>query len=124
VVNIPKPTGPSDIRVRKLITRLKKLSKETGKGIWRRVAEDLLKPRRNRAEVPLHKIEKYVNDGDVVVVPGKVLSNGELTKKVTIIALSTSKEALEKIKKSGSEFISLYDVTGQEIQGKRTWIMR
>jgi large subunit ribosomal protein L18e len=121
---MPKPTGPTDYRTRLLIRRLKQLSRETGKGLWRRIAIELMKPRRQRAEVNLYKIEKYVNDGDVVIIPGKLLGDGELTKKVTVIALAASKQSLEKLRASGSTFISLYDVTGKEIEGKRVWIMK
>ena len=45
----------------------------------------------------LSKIEKYTDDNDVVLVPGKLLSGGELTKKVTIIAYNYSQKTLDKI---------------------------
>ncbi|NPA85952.1 MAG: 50S ribosomal protein L18e [bacterium] len=121
---MPRPTGPTDFRVRLLVRRLKKLSRETGKAIWKRVALELLKPRRQRAEVNLYKIEKYANPGDIVVVPGKVLGDGELSKPVTIIALAASQQALEKIKAAGAQFISLFDISGEEIKGKRVWLMK
>ena len=43
------------------------------------------------------QIEKYTEDNDVVIVPGKLLSGGELTKKVTIIAYCYSQKTADKI---------------------------
>ena len=85
-----KRTGPTDINLRKLISTLKK----TKKPIWKRVASDLAKPRRIRRSVNISRIERYCKSGENIVVPGKVLGSGTLTKKLTIGALSFSKSAL------------------------------
>ncbi|MDP3758526.1 MAG: uL15 family ribosomal protein, partial [Candidatus Daviesbacteria bacterium] len=42
-----------------------------------------------------------------VIVPGKVLSQGEINKKIKVIALSFSEKAKEKLKKSGCEFSNI-----------------
>ncbi len=105
-----KRTGPTDIHVRKLISTLKKMDKPIAK----RVAKDLERPRRIRRVVNLFKIDKYANEGDIVIVPGKVLGVGDLTKKITISALSYSKSALEKIKASGSKVIPLEEGVKQK----------
>lgn len=101
-----KKTGPTDVNVRKLISELRKQKKP----IWKRVAKDLERPRRIRRAVNLSRINRYSKDGDNIVVPGKVLSAGDLTKKITIGALSFSKTALDKIKKSGSKALSLNEM--------------
>ena len=84
-----------------LIQTLKKASSETSVPLWKRVAEDLEKPTRNRRIVNIFKIDANVEDGDTVIVPGKVLGEGDLTKKVTVAAFSFSDEARMKITKSG-----------------------
>ena len=48
----------------------------------------------------LSYIDKNSNEGDKIVVPGKVLSEGNLSKKLDIIAFSFSDSAKEKILKS------------------------
>lgn len=75
---------------------------------WFKLAEMLSTPTRNFPIINLEDIEKKTSVGDTVVIPGKVLSSGEITKKIRICALSISKTAKEKLKKSKSEIISIY----------------
>ncbi len=84
-----------------LLQELKKTSIEQDVKLWKRIAEDLDKPSRQRRVVNLFAIDKYAKDGEVVIVPGKVLSEGALTKKVTVAAFSFSDEAKRKIDASG-----------------------
>ncbi len=84
-------------RLQELIGSLKKQSMEQKTGVWKRVAIELERPTRQQRVVNLSKIEKYANENDVVVVPGKLLSGGDLTKKVVIIAFNYSDKTLDKI---------------------------
>jgi large subunit ribosomal protein L18e len=88
-------------QIQSLITELKKTAIEQNVNIWKRVASDLEAPSNQRRIVNLSKIDKHCQDGDVIVVPGKVLSMGDLTKKVTVAAYSFSGNAHEKINKVG-----------------------
>lgn len=85
-------------RLQELIGSLKKQSIEQKSSIWKRVALELERPTRQQRVVNLSKIEKHCNDNDVIIVPGKLLSGGELSKKVTIIAYNFSRKAMEKAK--------------------------
>ncbi|HOW36784.1 MAG TPA: 50S ribosomal protein L18e [Candidatus Pacearchaeota archaeon] len=76
---------------------------------WKRVAEILSSPRKNKREENLTKINAEAKEGDVIVVPGKVLSMGELNKKIKIVALSFSKGAEEKILKANSTISTIVD---------------
>ncbi|MFZ1970812.1 MAG: 50S ribosomal protein L18e [Candidatus Nanoarchaeia archaeon] len=76
---------------------------------WYRVSEVLASPRKNKIEKNLDNISKDSKDGEVVVVPGKVLSMGELNKKVRIVALDFSESAKEKILKSGNKFSTILE---------------
>lgn len=58
-------------------------------------------PSRKSRIVNLYKIEKYSKEGDIIVVPGKVLGIGSLSHKVTVVALDFSKSALKKINNAG-----------------------
>lgn len=91
------------------IRDLRKLSNSTGAGVYKAVAAKLAATASQRAEVNLDRIEKYVNENETIIVPGKVLATGTLTKKVTIVGFKASESALEKIKKSGSTFIEIRD---------------
>jgi large subunit ribosomal protein L18e len=84
-------------RLKSLIGELKKQSIEQKSNIWKRIALELERPTRNHRVVNLSKIEKYCNDNDVIIIPGKLLSGGELTKKVTIAAYAFSKNTTSKL---------------------------
>ena len=67
------------------------------------VASLISAPRRNITSINISSINKQAKEGDMVVVPGKVLSQGEIDKKLKVVALNFSESAREKLKKSGSE---------------------
>ncbi|OYT31389.1 50S ribosomal protein L18e [Candidatus Woesearchaeota archaeon ex4484_78] len=93
-----------------VIRQLRLNSHKKKKSIWKAVAEHLEKPTRKKRVVNLSKINRFSKDGDLIIVPGKVLASGELTHKITIIAWSFSKEALRKIAESGSNPLKLKDI--------------
>ncbi len=76
---------------------------------WRRVAEILSGSTKKYSRVNLLELDKNTDAGDTVVVLGKVLSKGDLTKKIKICALSFSQNAIDKIKKNKSEAILLLE---------------
>jgi large subunit ribosomal protein L18e len=74
---------------------------------WREIAGLISSSRKNQTSINLSEINKKTKQGDIIVIPGKVLSQGELTKKIKIVALGFSEKAKEKLIKSGSEVISM-----------------
>jgi large subunit ribosomal protein L18e len=88
-------------RMMELLQKLKKTAIDNNAPIWKRVATDLEAPTKARRLVNVYKIEKYVQDGETIVVPGKVLGTGDLTKKVTVAAFSFSEDAHKKISAKG-----------------------
>jgi large subunit ribosomal protein L18e len=76
---------------------------------WQKIAGILAGPRRVWREVNLSEIEEKSKDGETVVVPGKILSMGELKKKIKVVAFSFSEKAKEKILKSKGEINSIYE---------------
>ncbi len=71
---------------------------------WLEVAGIISGSRRKRTNLNLDEINKEIKkDGEKILVPGKVLSQGEINKKVKVIALSFSKKAQEKLLKSGCQ---------------------
>ncbi len=109
----------TNIYRRKLLRKLNKLSRETGKPLWRRIAELLDRPRRKRIAVNLSRINRCSNEGEVIIVPGRVLGAGKLKKRVTVVAESYTKKAYEKIVESGSRPLHLRDlVENSELLGE------
>lgn len=100
-----------------LMTLINKLKKEK-KAIWDKAAEMLERPRRNRVEVNISKIEKYGKDGLVVLVPGKVLGEGKLSKKLTIAAFSFSASAEKIISESGGKAVEIESLLEKGVEPK------
>ena len=90
-----------------LIHELKKQANENDAPIWKDVALRLQKSSKNWAEVNLDRISRYIGDKETALIPGKVLSDGNLTKKVTIAAWSFSERSQEKIKNAGGKYITI-----------------
>lgn len=100
-----------------LVSLIQNLMK-TKKPIWRRVARELSKPRRRRIEVNLSKIEQYAAADSTVLIPGKVLGTGNLSKKVTVAAYSFSESAKKLIGQSGGKAVSIESLHKSNPEGK------
>lgn len=91
--------------------------------IWKKVATDLEQSTRRRRVVNLYKLEKNAKPNETVVIPGKVLATGELSKKITIAAFEVSEKAKEKIKSSGSSVISLFELLKKNPKGSKVRVL-
>ncbi len=76
---------------------------------WNDIAKILSGSTRRQSSINLFEIDKQTTEGDTVLILGKVLSQGEIAKKIRICALSISKSARDKLKKTKSEFVSILD---------------
>ena len=106
-----------------LIGNLKDKSHNEEVAIWKDVAYRLERSTRRQAEVNLSDINRVSAEDQTVLVPGKVLSNGQLDHKVSIVALNFSKTAQEKIEKSGGECISISEIIEKNPKGSNIKIV-
>lgn len=106
-----------------LIHNLKKQSNEKDVGIWKDIALRLEKSSKNWPVVNLDRISKTIQDKETAIIPGKVLSTGNLTKKVTIAAWSFSDKSYEKIQKAGGKSISIDDLMKNNPKGENIRIL-
>ncbi|HME87073.1 MAG TPA: 50S ribosomal protein L18e [Candidatus Nanoarchaeia archaeon] len=113
-----KDTNKTDSELRQLVVDLCKVSSESKSQLWRRVADDLLKPTRNRRLVNIFKLDMFAQDGDVIVVPGKVLGTGDLHRKVTVAAFSFSDSAVAKIKEAKGTVLTIKELVTKNPSGK------
>ncbi len=91
---------------------------------WIKVAEILSGPRKNRINLNLEELNKKVKDEKIVVVAGKILSQGELDKKIKIVALGFSEKAKEKLDKSGSEALTILEEIKKNPEAKGVKILQ
>ncbi|NMC05449.1 MAG: 50S ribosomal protein L18e [Candidatus Lokiarchaeota archaeon] len=114
-------SGPNDINTRKLIRKLE----NTKILVFKEIASILKGARRARPEANLAHINRVVKDGDVIVVPGKVLGSGALEhKNVTIGALAWSESVAEKAKTAGAKLLSLPQILEQYPNGSNIRLVK
>ena len=108
---------------------------------WIKIAEVLSGPRKNRVNLNLKEINKEIDalppsrsvgsrsggkgtsEEKIVVIPGKVLSQGEISKKIKIVALNFSEKAKEKLLKSKCEISSIIKEIKKNPRGKEIKIL-
>lgn len=76
---------------------------------WLKVASVLSGPRKNFVNLNLDEINKKIGDEKILVVPGKVLSQGKIEKKVKIVAFDFSEKARSKLTDLGIESIRIIE---------------
>ena len=76
---------------------LKKASKENDAPIWAKVADFVQKSRSNQKIVNLTKINQTTEDGNAIVITGKVLGTGNIS---FISAMERAGRVLTNIKKN------------------------
>lgn len=85
-------------RLIKLTRELKRLGREKKAKIWRRIADELDKSTRRMREVNIEKINRVTKEGETIIVPGKVLGEGEIKHKINVAAYKFSESAKSKLK--------------------------
>ena len=109
--------------LRILIQDLKKKSWENEAPIWRDIAQRLEKPTKNRIAVNLSRIDRYANANDTILVPGKLLAAGAITKPVKVAAYGFSASAVEKIAAAGGQCMSIEALCESNPKGTNVKIM-
>lgn len=113
-MSLKKKTNPNLVR---LINDLKEKAREEEAPIWRDVAERLEKPSSNWAEINLSNIQRHAEEGEKIVVPGKVLGAGFLTKKVSVGSFKFSNSARKGIKEAGGESLTIRELAERNPNG-------
>lgn len=109
--------------MKQLIADLKHAATNAGVPLWRRVAEDLQKPTRRRRMVNIYKLEKYANDGETIIVPGKVLGSGEVQRKLKVAAFTFSRQAADKIVHAGGQVLDIPTLIKENPKGKNVRLL-
>jgi len=123
VLRMPRPTGPMNPVLRKLVRQLRDKGKEQKVAIWLDLAERLMQPRRVRAEVNLSHISRYSSGDSTLIVPGKVLGAGKLDHPLSVAAFKFSGTARRKIIGSGGKALTIQQLLEQNPSGSGTIMM-
>jgi len=101
-----------------LIMELRKAATTQKAMIWKAIAADLSRPSRERRVVNLSRINFSTEDNDVIVVPGKVLSSGDIDHKVKVAAFSFSGSAKQKISQAKGSVMTIEELLKSNPKGK------
>ena len=115
-----RKTNPSLLS---LIQRLKDAGRTNEAPVWRDIALRLEGPASNWAEVNVGRLNRYANDDEVIVIPGKLLGAGEISKKVTVAAFSASGQAKMKVVSAGGHSVTIEELVEKNPKGSRVRIM-
>ena len=91
---------------------------------WVNVARVLSMPRRNSTEMNLDEINQNAKDGEIIVIPGKVLSGGEINKKIKIVAFGFSEKAREKLLKAKIQTANMLEEIKKNPEAKGIRILK
>ena len=116
-----KRTGPTNYQLQMLLTELQVRAKDSN--FWKKVVKDLKRPSRQRRTVNVYKIDKFAREGEIILVPGKVLSMGEINKKVDVAAINFSEEARKKIENANGKAITINELLVKNPNGKKVRIL-
>ncbi|MEX0920865.1 MAG: 50S ribosomal protein L18e [Candidatus Pacearchaeota archaeon] len=90
---------------------------------WKRIAEILSGSRKRMIDLNLSEIDSLASEGEKLVIPGKVLSQGNVNKKIEIVALSFSGKAIEKLSESKIPFSTINEEIKKNPEGKKIKIL-
>ncbi|HLE06340.1 MAG TPA: 50S ribosomal protein L18e [Candidatus Nanoarchaeia archaeon] len=109
-----KRTGPTNEQLAVLIKTLRK----DESGLWQRVSSELARPTRSRRAVNLSTINRNTKSGETVIIPGKVLSAGELKHKLNVAAWQFSENSIKKIKEAGGDTMTINELFEKKGKGR------
>lgn len=107
----------------KAITNLKDAARKNEAPLWRSVAIRLEGPSQNWPSVNISKLEYNADKNSKVVVPGKLLGAGTITKKVTVTAYSFTQSAVKKIEAAGGKCLSYNDFIKSNPKGTNVMVI-
>jgi large subunit ribosomal protein L18e len=91
---------------------------------WNEVGSLLSNPRRKRINLNIEEINKVSKTGETIIIPGKVLSEGEVNKKIKVVALNFSEKARKKLLEAKCEVLSILEEIKKNPEAKGLRILK
>ena len=120
---MPAPTGPTNLLLIKQIEELRTKGYKENCAFMIKLADELAKPERIRRDVDLSRIERFATKGETIVVPGKLLADGLISKNVTIATWASSEAARQKVEKAGGKVITIEELIKKNPKGSKVKII-
>ena len=105
-MTVKKINRKSSATLVETISNLKEASRKNDAPLWRSVATRLEGSAKNWPNVNVSRLEYNVSKNAKVIIPGKLMGTGMLTKKMTVAAYSFTDSAREKIHSAGGKCLT------------------
>jgi large subunit ribosomal protein L18e len=102
----------------RVIIELRKAARAHKAPIWGAAADRLSRPRHQVFPLNVGHLERLAHPQETIVVPGKLLAEGSLTKPLTVGAISYSLEAESKVRAAGGTALSISELFKSHPDGK------
>ncbi|MDY6789565.1 MAG: 50S ribosomal protein L18e [Candidatus Nanohaloarchaea archaeon] len=109
--------------LKRTVRKLEEAARKNGAAVYRDAAESLKKSTRDQPAVNLSKIQRNAEEGEKVLVPGKVLGSGRLDKDVEVVSFQASKDAVRAINEAG-EFKRLEEFVEENPEGEDVKLLK
>ena len=113
----------SNAHLQSLVGSLKQAARENEAPVWKAVAGRLESPARTWPSINISRLERHAEAKTTVVVPGKLLGAGAISKPLTVGAFSFSAAAREKIEAAGGSCLSLPEMLKAHPKGAGVRLM-
>jgi large subunit ribosomal protein L18e len=104
------PISKENSELVRLVVELRRAARAQKAPIWATVADRLERPRHQVTPVNVGHLDRLTKAGETVVVPGKLLAEGRLSKQLTVAAVAYSKEARTKVHAAGGSAITVHEL--------------
>ena len=94
----------------RLVGELRRAARTHHAAIWTAVADRLERSRHQVHPVNVGHLERLARPEETVIVPGKLLADGALTKRLTVAAFAYSGDARSKVHAAGGQALTLVDL--------------
>jgi len=118
-----KSSCKTNPNLEELIVELKRLSRVNEAPIWRTIARKLEKPSRVWAEVNIASIDRLAKPKESILIAGKLLGAGTISKPVNVAAYSASESAIKKVENAGGKFMNITELAKLNPKGSGIKIM-
>lgn len=96
--------------LRRTLIELRRAAASHHAPIWGAVAESLARPRHAHPPINVGHLERLAKADETVIVPGKLLAAGRLSKRLTVAAFHYSEEARTKIHGAGGKALTIEEL--------------
>jgi large subunit ribosomal protein L18e len=114
---MPSAFREKNPELHRVVVELRKAEHAHDAPIWGAVADRLERARHQVTPLNVGHLERLAEADDWVVVPGKLLADGPLSKPLTVAALSYSGEARAKVHAAGGKALTISELLKEKPDG-------